>query len=122
MENTNNQGIELSKHGNNKATVDALAMEVLKKGIMATAFASFWPAAFMGIVFGSQTAKLAKDFIDLEGELYYCAKVGSILGRVGKILGIVMTCFVAFYILYMIFILVVVGAGAGIGFFSEVFN
>lgn len=111
MENTNYQaqGPQLSRNGNDKAVVDALAMEILKKGIMATAFGTIWPVAFMGIVFAQQTYKKVNEFKAMEGEVYNCAKIGWILARVGKYFGIGLTVF--FVIWATMMLLSLLGAG-----------
>lgn len=68
----------------------ALAKTILVFGILAIAFACTYYVAFMGIVFGAITSGKVKQYIamyPLSGK----AKTGSILGKVGLILGIVLT-------------------------------
>lgn len=98
--------------GNDKAKIDSLANELMKYGIMATAFASAWPVAFLGIAFGKKAQKLEKEFISLEGRTYNCAKVGAICGKVGRILGLVMTIFLAVYITYFLVVVGILGMSA----------
>ena len=66
------------------------AKSILIFGILAIAFACSYYVSFMGIVFGAITANKVKEYIaayPLAGK----AKVGSILGKVGLIVGIVFT-------------------------------
>lgn len=107
MENTNEI---LTPAGNPKTEVDRLASELMKWGIMATCFAFTWPVAFLGIVFGSKAKKLEKQFLELEGRTYNCAKVGAVCGKVGFFGGIGMTCFLAIYIIFAVIYVVAVGS------------
>ena len=81
--------------------VNPLFGETLKWGIMAIAFASTFWISFLGIVFGlkakktSDKALASNNGAPLSGK----AKVGTILGKVGLILGIVMSAFLAIYLL-----------------------
>lgn len=106
MENTNEI---LTPAGNPKSKVDELANELMKWGIMASCFAFAWPVAFMGIVFGVKAKKLAKQFVELEGRTYNCAKVGDVCGKVGFIGGIVMTCLLVAYAVFACIYLAAIG-------------
>ena len=81
-----------------------------EKGIMATAFGTLWPVAFMGIIFAQQTYKKVDEFKAMEGEVYNCAKIGWILARVGKYFGIGLTVFFVIWATMMAISLI--GAGA----------
>ncbi|MCQ2466951.1 MAG: hypothetical protein MJ166_05485 [Clostridia bacterium] len=107
MENNNN--VVLTPAGNDKKYIDELAMQLMRWGIMSTAFAAVWPIAFLGIIFSFKAKKFKQEFIALEGRTYNCAKVGDVCGKVGFIMGIVMTCFAAIYILFMIIYFVMFG-------------
>lgn len=91
------------------AGVNPVFGETLKWGIMALAFASTFWISFLGIVFGlkakktSEEALAANNGAPLSGK----AKVGSILGKIGLIVGIVMTAFLAIY-LFVIMIMALV--------------
>lgn len=84
------------------------ATSVMVKGIVAVACAcSFW-VSFVGIIFGVLASKASNQFMASNGgQLTGKAKVGSILGKVGLILGIVMTAILVIYIIALI-----VAAGA----------
>ena len=69
---------------------------ILTLGIVAvaTALSAF---GFPGIIVGAIGRKKAKKFIEDNGMIFGKAKVGSILAKVGIIVGIVMTVFWALY-------------------------
>ena len=68
----------------------ALAKSILIFGILAIAFACSYYVAFMGIVFGAITSGKVKQYAAMY-PIAGKAKTGSILGKVGLILGIVFT-------------------------------
>lgn len=67
-----------------------LAKSILIFGILAIAFACSYYIAFMGIVFGAITSGKVKQYVAMY-PLAGKAKTGSILGKVGLIVGIVLT-------------------------------
>lgn len=74
---------------------------ILVFGILALAFASTFFASFMGIIFGPIAMSKCSAFLAQGGVYAGKAKVGKILGRVGLILGIVMTVLFIVYIIVM---------------------
>ena len=82
------------------------AGSVLKWGIMALAFACSFYISFLGIVFGIKAKNTAADALAANNgqPLSGKAKVGAILGKVGLIVGIVMTAILALYLLILIIV------------------
>lgn len=64
---------------------------ILVFGILALAFACTFYFSFLGIIFGAIAGKKVSAFVAQGGELAGKAKVGKILGKIGLIIGIVMT-------------------------------
>ena len=81
---------------------------VLVMGIIAIATCAY---GILGIIFGAIGKKKAKAYLAETGSLTGAAKVGSILAKVGLIVGIVMT------VVWLIYIIIAVAAGAA-GAFS----
>ncbi len=76
------------------------ASSVLVKGIVALACALSFYGSIVGIVFGCLAGSAAKRFMNANGgQLFGQAKIGRILGKVGLILGIVMTVFFVIFII-----------------------
>lgn len=69
----------------------ALAKSILVFGILALCFACSYYVSFMGIVFGAMCNSRVNQFVAMYGQVFKQAKVGRILGKVGFILGIVLT-------------------------------
>lgn len=82
------------------STVVYNTTQILVFGILALALAG--STGIVGIIFGILTKKKVNEYLGLGGQLTGKAKVGSILGKVGLILGIVMTVFWAIYITVII--------------------
>lgn len=82
------------------STVVYNTTQILVFGILALALAG--STGIVGIIFGILTKKKVNEYLGLGGTLTGKAKVGSILGKVGLILGIVMTVFWAIYITVII--------------------
>ena len=82
------------------------AGSVLTWGIMALAFACSFYISFLGIVFGIKAKNTAADALAANNgqPLSGKAKVGAILGKVGLIVGIVMTAILALYLLILIIV------------------
>ena len=77
--------------------------KVMVFGIIGLALSS---AGIPGIVLSLIALKLAGEFVHYNGSLYGQAKVGRILGKVGSIVSIVMTVVWAFYIVFVIMMIV----------------
>lgn len=76
---------------------------ILVKGIVALACACSFYFSFVGIIFGCLTKnEVARFLSNHNGQVYGKAKIGSILGKVGLILGIVMTAIFAIWIFCVI--------------------
>lgn len=82
------------------STIPYNTTPILVFGILALALAG--GTGIVGIIFGILTKKKVNEYLGLGGQLTGKAKVGSILGKVGLILGIVMTVFWAIYITVII--------------------
>ena len=88
----------------------ALSTPILVFGIMGLAFAcTFW-LSFLGIIFSAIGKGKVKAFLAAGGQLSGKAKVGSILAKVGLILGIVLTVF------FVIYLIVVIAVAASHGY------
>lgn len=86
----------------NTTNYTELSKSILTKGILALVFScTFW-LSFLGIVFGCITSKRTQMFCNAGNVLTGKAKVGSILGKVGLILGIVLTAIFVIYLLVAI--------------------
>lgn len=72
---------------------------ILVFGILAIAFACSFYLAFLGIVFGAITKSKVNAYLAQGYPLAGKAKVGRILGKVGLILGIVLTVILIIYII-----------------------
>lgn len=75
---------------------------ILTFGILALAFACTFFASFLGIVFGAVCKGKVNAYCAAGAPLEGKAKVGSILGKVGLILGIVMTAIFVVYIFVIV--------------------
>ena len=64
---------------------------ILVFGILALSFACSFYFAFLGIIFGAIAKSKLSAFVAQGGEVAGKAKVGKILGKIGLIVGIVMT-------------------------------
>lgn len=73
------------------STISDNTTPILVFGILALALAG--STGIVGIIFGILTKKKVNEYLAQGGTLTGKAKVGSILGKVGLILGIVMTVF-----------------------------
>lgn len=72
-------------------------------GILALAFACTFYASFLGIVFGAIQKNKLEAYMAAGGIYAGKAKVGGILGKVGLIVGIVLTAIFAVYVTVLIF-------------------
>lgn len=88
--------------------------QILIFGILALVLAEF---GIPGLIFGIITKKKVAEYLASGHELTGKAKVGSILGKVGLILGIVLTVFWAIYILYFVFIIGIIGAAGSSSYY-----
>lgn len=77
---------------------------LLTFGILAVAFCSTFWVSFLGIVFGCIQKNKLEAFLAAGGVYTGKAKVGSILAKVGRIVGIVMTACLAVYLTCLMFI------------------
>ena len=84
--------------------MEAQSKSVLTFGILAIAFGCSFFLSFLGIIFGAIAGRKANEFIGMCGVLYGRAKVGKILGKIGLILGIVLT---VFFVIYLFAIIIV---------------
>ena len=75
-------------------------------GILAIAFGSSFYLSFLGIVFGAIARSKAKTYM-MSYPLLGRAKVGSILGTIGFILGIVLT---VFFVIWLIIVIAAAGS------------
>lgn len=75
---------------------------ILVFGILALAFADSFFLSFLGIVFGAITRSKVKAYLAEGYTLSGKAKVGSILGKVGFILGIVVTIIFVIYVVFLV--------------------
>ncbi len=75
---------------------------ILVFGILALSFACTFYLSFLGIIFGAITMSRAKSFLATMGSLSGKAKTGRILGKVGLILGIVLTAILVFVVTLLI--------------------
>ncbi len=82
------------------ATVDAGS--ILTFGILGLAFACTFIASLLGIIFGRIAMNKARRYQSTIGPLSPKARTGFILGKIGFILGIVMTAFFAFYVFLLV--------------------
>lgn len=83
----------------------AQSKSILTFGILALVFAcTFW-LSFLGIIFGAIEGGKAKAYLANYGSLTGRAKTGSILGKIGLIVGIVLTA-----ICILVIILIIVNA------------
>ena len=76
---------------------------VLTWGIIGLAFACSFFLSFLGIIFSAVGRGKANTYLNQVGQLTGKAKVGSILSKVGLILGIVLT------VVFIIYIIAIVG-------------
>ena len=72
-------------------------------GILALAFACTFYVSFLGIVFGAMQKNKLEAYLAAGGIYAGKAKVGGILGKVGLIVGIVLTAIFAVYLTVLIF-------------------
>ena len=87
---------------------DYCAGDVLKWGILGLAFSAYSPIPWLGWIFSVKARKKANAYKRRFGEPHRRAKVGSILGNVGRIVGMVRTiamivvalCYVVYYVLW----------------------
>lgn len=83
-------------------TVPYNTTPILVFGILAIAFACTFYLSFLGIVFGAMTKGKVNAYLAQGYALSGKAKVGSILGKVGLIVGIVMTAIFAIWLLVIV--------------------
>lgn len=79
--------------------MDIKPSNVLTFGILALAFCG---GGILGIIFGAIGKNKAKAYVDYYGETTGQVKAGSIMSKIGFIVGIVMTVILAIYIILMI--------------------
>ncbi len=75
---------------------------ILVFGILSLAFAQTFYLAFLGIIFGAVSKSKLRSYLASGGSLAGTAKVGRILGKIGFILGIVLTCLFVAWLVVMI--------------------
>ncbi len=75
---------------------------ILVFGILSLAFAQTFYLAFLGIIFGAVSKSKLRSYLASGGSLTGTAKVGRILGKIGFILGIVLTCLFVVWLVVMI--------------------
>ncbi|MBQ2781553.1 MAG: hypothetical protein IJF42_08390, partial [Clostridia bacterium] len=96
---------------------DDMSGSILTKGILAIIFAWEPILSIIAIVFGSKAGKWYDQLCARAGrEIGGRAKVGRILGKIGKIGGIVMTVFWPIYI-FIIIVAVLASAATGGGYY-----
>ena len=77
---------------------DSLGGRILGFGIMSLVFVNTFFLSFLGIIFGAIAKHKAARYADEFGETTGRATVGKHMGKIGLILGIVMTVLCVFYI------------------------
>ena len=80
----------------------SLSTPILVFGIMGLAFACSFYLSFLGIIFSAIGKGKVKQFLAAGGQLSGKAKVGSILAKVGLIVGIILTVFFVIWLIVMI--------------------
>ena len=88
----------------NDPEASADASPVLTWGIIGLAFASSFYLSFLGIIFSAIGRSKANAYQAKYGILFGKSKVGSILSKIGLILGIVLTVFLVIYIVGIIYL------------------
>lgn len=88
---------------------DALSTPILIFGILGIAFASSFYLSILGIIFSGIAKSKVRQFLAEGGVLSGKAKVGSILARIGMILGIVLT---VLFVIWLIAVIVAAIAGS----------
>ena len=82
--------------------MDVKPSNVLTMGILSLAFCCTFYFAFLGIIFGAIGKNKAKAYVDYYGDTTGQVKAGSIMSKIGFIVGIVMTAlFFIFIIVYL---------------------
>lgn len=79
--------------------MDIKPSNVLTMGILALAFCG---SGLLGIIFGAIGKKKAKAYVDYYGETTGQVKAGSIMSKIGFIVGIIMTVIWVIYIIIMV--------------------
>lgn len=80
------------------------ASPVLTWGIIGLAFSCSFFLSFLGIIFSAIGRSKANAYIAKYGMVFGKSKVGSILSKIGLILGIVLTVFLIIYIIVIVFL------------------
>ncbi len=91
----------------------ALSTPILIFGIMGIAFACTFYLSFLGIIFSAIAKGKVKQYLAEGGVLSGKAKVGSILAKVGLILGIVLT------VLFVVWLMAIIVAAVSKGYSSS---
>lgn len=79
-----------------EAKKDAMAGSALVWGILGLVFAASSWLAILGIIFSGIAKKKVAEYVAFAGELEGRAKAGSILAKIGMIVGIVIVAILAF--------------------------
>ena len=87
------------------ATVQVLADEILKFGIMGAAFSSSGILSILGVIFSCIAFGKANRFLEITGELFGKARAGRTVAKVGLIYGIIATVYFALYFLFVFFVI-----------------
>ena len=91
--------------------LNGMSKSILIWGIIGLAFSCTFYLSLLGIIFSAIGKGKVKSFLAAGGQLSGKAKVGSILAKVGLILGIVLTVLFVIW-LFVIVIAAVKGSGA----------